>query len=420
MKMTPKTVGLVSVFVALVVIGPNSTAAEEIPPPLILAPGDGVSGDRYGYNVAISGNTLAACAPSHMHDLTQGALYIYGRTLDGWEFVEELEPEGIPAYSGFCNSGGSLSIDGPHIAVGASQEQVVLVFRRIDGQWQFSQKISNPHGTAHSDHFGAAVALKGIWMAVGLPFRDNGEIAFYRFNGEVWAHTQIWEAESWDGSRVGDVLSMTEDVLVAGKFDAPPSMDGYIGILTRSESVWSFWGSKSIADANGLGFAVGISQNRTIAASSLEEHDGYGLGSVYVWEFIDDDWVLSANLHPQNFVYWENFGRKLAISDGTLLVGKYQDDFWAEDAGAVHVYERGDRGWNLEVILDPPDPQAHAMYSYGVAASNLSWVMAAPIWSRSSRWGGFCLRHHSVRPPSRRFRNRRYLGVVVGGALMCC
>ena len=351
--------------------------ATDVPAPQVLVPGDGASGDQYGLNVAVSGKTLVVSSPMHTHDLLDGAIYVYEERGSSWVLVKELVPDDIPPTNNFGSAPGSVAIDDPHIVVGDTHSEAAYAFRKIDGEWQYTQKIPNPKGI--DNNFGDAVALSGNRLAVSYPFPGNGGIVFYDFDGSSWQYVDEICPPALEGDRLGESLSMSGDVLVAGV----PNYVGWWGtggvaVFIRSGGTWFYDDTLIVDGIDNMGWDVAISEDLTIVASSDEEFTGYGAGAVYVWEREAGDWVLAAHLHPQNVEYWESFGPYLAIHGDTILVGKHGDDYWAQNAGAVYVFKKGARWWSLDTIVDPPVFQVDQRFGQSVAASGEIWAVGAP------------------------------------------
>lgn len=139
------------------------------------------AGDRFGWSVALVGNTLAVGAPfedssatgvnSTVDDnnvLGSGAVYLFTRLNGGWRqeaYLKALLTEGND------NFGSALGLNNDDIlAVGApgtdTRRGNVYVFQKAKGAWteQISRRASNADA---NDNFGGRVALSGNTIAVG-------------------------------------------------------------------------------------------------------------------------------------------------------------------------------------------------------------------------------------------------------------
>ncbi len=63
------------------------------------------------------------------------------------------------------------------------------------------------------------------------------------------------------------------------------------------------------------------------------------------------------------------FGRSVAVSGNTIVVGAWLDGSQGENSGAAHVYVRGEEGWAFQAMLQADDGAAWNCFGYSVAIS---------------------------------------------------
>ncbi|MEL6716099.1 MAG: FG-GAP repeat protein, partial [Planctomycetota bacterium] len=153
-----------------------------------LTASNGALGDRFGDDVAVSGDRLVASAPGHG---ATGAAYVFERSGGAWSEVAVL---GLPAGSSDDGFGSDVDVDGTTVAVGAQTGNdvgTVHVFVESAGVWTLEQRIQ-PRGLTAFARFGSAVDLAGDRLAVGAPgdsatgFGLGSSWTFQRTGG-VWA-----------------------------------------------------------------------------------------------------------------------------------------------------------------------------------------------------------------------------------------
>lgn len=156
-----------------------------------------MSGDEFGNSVSLSGNTLAVGAKSQDYDATgsasasaAGAVYVYARSSSVWTQEQKLVATGTNARVTNDNFGGSVSLRGDTLAVGAPNQDsdtsgatfaanagAVYVFTRNSAVWTQQQKLV-PTGTnarIDSDNFGFSVSTSenatsdGYTIGIGAP-----------------------------------------------------------------------------------------------------------------------------------------------------------------------------------------------------------------------------------------------------------
>jgi hypothetical protein len=167
-----------------------------------LTASDGKVGDRFGYSVAIDGDTAVVGAgyADVGLKLDQGAAYVFTRSGETWTQRQKLtaSDSALGAYFG-----SSVAISGDTVVVGARGAYVdgevnqgaAYVFTRSGETWTQQQKLTASDGTAR-DHFGSSVAISGDTVVVGASQADVGgnyhQGAAYVFarSGATWTQRQ--------------------------------------------------------------------------------------------------------------------------------------------------------------------------------------------------------------------------------------
>ncbi|OPZ08853.1 MAG: hypothetical protein BWZ08_00851 [candidate division BRC1 bacterium ADurb.BinA292] len=139
-----------------------------------LQPTDAVGGMSFGAAAAIAGDSLVIGAPGI------GRAYVFERESDQWVERAKLAPFDPTGVTGF---GRSVAISNELIAVGASpgpfssHESVhgsVWIFRRVNGRWLATEKLTDPNGLPGTG-FGVAVTAVGGDVLVGAPWANAPE-----------------------------------------------------------------------------------------------------------------------------------------------------------------------------------------------------------------------------------------------------
>jgi len=130
--------------------------------------------DRFGYSVSLDEDQLAIGAYGDETD--SGSAYVFEREADGkWFEVSKLLPLEAQVFGHF---GGSLSLDGDRLAIGADGGQTnfagsAYVFEReVDGSWIEVNKLIALDGRG-GDHLGSSVSLDGERIAIGAYEDDD-------------------------------------------------------------------------------------------------------------------------------------------------------------------------------------------------------------------------------------------------------
>ncbi|MDJ0833054.1 MAG: cadherin-like beta sandwich domain-containing protein, partial [Gammaproteobacteria bacterium] len=253
-----------------------------------------------------------------------GAVYVYTRTANTWTRQAYIKASNTDQYDRF---GWSVALSGDTLAVGATGEDstatgingdqsinatggsrehthrgAAYVFTRSNGSWT-QQAYIKPTNTGQEYKFGFSVALSGDTLAVSQPYEDidlleEGAVYIYTRSGTDWSQ----QAYLQDNSYVilfGWSLDLSGDSLVVGANLGGTSTPEYVYYYNRNGNIWSqqdkleasnsgeydqFGGSLSLSgDTVAIGAqredsnATGINGNET-------NNDAILSGAVYVFQ----------------------------------------------------------------------------------------------------------------------------------------
>ncbi len=164
-----------------------------------LTPVDGVEGDVFGIDVALSGDTILVGADLHdAKALNAGAAYVYTRSESGWRLQEKLTAADGAETDIF---GVRVALSGDTALISARRDDDDLmgvdagsayVFVRTGITWRQQAKLTAPDGAA-DDRFGRSVALAGDTAVIGAMFQDDkgdnaGSAYIFTRAGDIWSH----------------------------------------------------------------------------------------------------------------------------------------------------------------------------------------------------------------------------------------
>ena len=323
--------------------------------------------DLFGINVVVSndGNTIAVTSMNESSSSTgvdgdqsdnsvmdAGAVYVFAKVESEWVQQGYLKASNTDE-NDFFGSALDLSADGSVLVVGARNEQsnsteinagesdnsgistgAVYVFSREGGSWTqqaYLKAIKAPRPSYVLD-FGRSVSLdaEGKILAVGSLYDvddSNGPVHIFERSGDIWSFKQMVAVpESSDFDDNGRAVKLSNDgkTLVVGA----PGEDSSATGVNGDES------DNSVTNA----------------------------GAVYVYEYIDGEWLKQAylkSIKPQEYM---SFGSVLSISgDGlTVAVGVSSDSSSAIGAqapnslrasGAVYIYKKNGSSWSFLQML---------------------------------------------------------------------
>ena len=262
-----------------------------------LTPNDGAADDRFGWSVDLYADTAVIGAPQD-DDLGagSGSVYVFQRTVLGWNQVDKLTATGGAAGDFF---GSAVSVFGDTIVVGALGADAVAgdsgagyVFERSGATWNQTATLTASDGTA-GNFLGTSISLAGGTAALGgtgFDIPGGRAYVFERSAGGVWGPNETARLLPSHGSPTvhfgGSVATFGDVAMVGDRLDNPGSFgSGGVYVFERSAGVWSLdtvLGDQG-PDRGGLGPVRGGGgdrrrhrRNRVSRASDREDRVGVG------------------------------------------------------------------------------------------------------------------------------------------------
>jgi len=366
-----------------------------------LGPELGAANDRFGYAVALDGDTaLVGAYRGAAAGADQGAAYAF--VLRDSRSVEQQK---LFANDGAAGDyfGAAVTLDADTLAVGVPGDDIgangeqgsVYVFTRSGAVWTFQQKLIATDGAAGAN-FGDAVALDGDTLAVGAPFANIGtgiqQGAVYAFTraGATW--TQQPRLTANDGEPFdyfGAAVALSGGALVVGAHGAKIGANddqGSAYVFTRAGATQPVWTQQQKLTANDgaaddvFGYAVALDAD-TLAVGAYGDAIGANVeqGSVYVFTRGGAGWTqqgpkLTANDGAAN----DFFGAAVALGGDTLAVGASGDAIGANvRQGSAYIFTRGGAGWTQQQKLTANDGGGEAQFGQAVGLSGNNVVIGA-------------------------------------------
>ncbi|WP_244247563.1 FG-GAP repeat protein [Leptospira yasudae] len=352
----------------------------------------GLGGGYFGYNLAISGDTMVIGAYRESSNQTT------------------------------ITNGPTASTDTSSMDSGAA-----YVFRNVSGSWiqEAYLKASNANS---NDRFGISVSISGNTIVVGASL-DGGSGSAYVFQrtGTTWVQEAILKASNFDsGDLFGSDVAINQDVIVVGaqsedsnqntitngttaSTNNSKSDSGAAYVFRRAAGVWTqeaylkapnsdngdFFGSSVSIAGNTI--AIGAYQESSQSASingttASADNSKFAAGAVYVYQRSAGIWVQEAFLKASNLDSSDRFGSSVAIVGNTLTVGAPLEDSnmgavingttASSDnsngsAGAAYVFERVGSVWSQSAYLKAPNVQGGDQFGTSVAIDGETIVVGA-------------------------------------------
>lgn len=345
------------------------------------------SGDRFGYSVSVSGDTVVVGAYEEDSNATgvngnqasnsatnAGAVYVFVKVGGVWSQQAYLKASNTGLGDQF---GYSVAISGDTVVVGAFAEDsnatgvngdqtnnsamtsgAAYVFARVGGVWS-QQAYLKASNTEQEDRYGYSVSVSGDIVVVGAPEEDSGTMGV---NGNGANNTAFESGAAYVYVRNAGVWSQ----------------QAYLKPLDTWSTDW-------------FGCAVGASGDSVVVGARFENSNAMGVngnafdasqldsGAAYVFVNVAGVWSQQAYLKASNTWGNDQFGTAVAIGGDTVVVGAWGEDSNAtgvngnqanNDAGAsgaAYVYSRSGGVWSQQAYLKASNTQGGDHFAISVA-----------------------------------------------------
>ncbi len=233
---------------------------------------------------------------------------------------------------------------------------------------------------AFDDQFGTSVAISGSTAIVGAPLDDdNGSRSGSAYLFDTSTGQQLFKLLPNDGAfddRFSISVAISGDTAVVGAhFDFDNgnwSGSAYLFDTTTGRQI-----AKLLPDdgawGDNFGYSVAISGTTAIVGAPLDDDNGHGSGSAYLFDTATSEQI--AKLLPNDGAKENNFGISVAISGETAVVGAWLDDDNGDFSGSAYVFDIA-TGRQIAKLL-PNDGAADDEFGLSVANSGTTAIVGA-------------------------------------------
>ena len=371
-----------------------------------LSPSDPATNDNFGYSVALSGNTAIIGSwkddRAAMASDDAGSAYLFRNSGTGtWTQLDKITASDADRFDQF---GSSVAIDGQTAVIGAMLKGDVggaYIFRDNGaGDWQQVDILAGSDTTMGAE-FGFSVAIAGNTAIVGAWQNDLGRGAAYVFRdngGGDWAQVaKLTANDAMPGDRFGASVAISGNTaLVGANFDSEPSIGPLIGavyVFEESGGTWSQADKLVASDAhlaNRFGSSIAINGNTAVVGATGDATGGPDSGAAYIFQRDPaQGWQETQKLLPSDPAGSDLFGAAVDITDGTVIVGAYQDDDGGLSSGSAYFFKQNSLGsWHQVAKLGARDDAAGDAFGFSVAADGTVALVGAPLSNASATDAG--------------------------------
>ncbi len=190
------------------------------------------------------------------------------------------------------------------------------------------------------------------------------------------------------GDRFGHTLAIDGDIMAVGAYrddDMCPGggscNTGSVHIYRKSNGQWTHETElhpDDLAAGDQFGRAVALSGNTLLVGSPLDDDAGSASGSAYVFTFTGGQWTQQAKLTAADAAGGDSFGDAVAIADDIAIIGALLDDHSAgNNAGSAYIFQRFKTTWTQTRKLMAQDAASADNFGNAVALNGDTIVIGA-------------------------------------------
>ena len=316
-------------------------------------------------------------------------------------FVHEAQlfGHGDPSGQPDARFGNAMSISGDTLVVGAADEETSAgpdagaahVFLRSGTTWIEQQKLMASDAEM-DDHFGDKVGISGDTMVIAASLADTPAFnagAAYVFvrTGTTWIEQQkLVPSDAAMFNQFGSAVAVSGDTIVVGAYIASTPSGANAGkayVFVRSGTTSTQQQTLLAPDAapgDYFGYAVSVAGDTALVGAVRGEGSGQSsTGSVYVFVRSGTTWNVTQELAASDGASSDLFGRSVALSTDTAIVGAPGDDAAdVPEAGSAYVFVLSGGTWTEQQKLVVSDPTENDAFGTSVSVSGETAVVGAP------------------------------------------
>lgn len=373
-------------------------------------------GDWLGFAIDIDGDTMVVGA--HGDDTRgrdAGAAHVYVRGASGWTHQATLTAADGTETDYF---GWDVAVSGNTIVVGARRDDArgmdfgsAYVFVRSGTTWLQQQKLYPSDGVA-TDRFGWSVDVEGDTALIGAvthdgPAMDSGAAYVFVRSGTTWTQqAKLTASDGTGGDFLGQELALDGNTALVGadEDNVGGTDSGSAYVFVRSGTTWTQQAKLAPSDSAAADFfanGVGLDGDTALIGAWGRDDRAADAGGAYVFVRSGTTWTQQAKLTAPDAAAGDNAGRAVALTGDVAIVASFLDDDGGVDRGAVYVYQRTGTSWAFRSETTASDGAAGDQFGWAVATDGVRVAIGAPYHDAAADSGGAAYTYslRGVTPP---------------------
>ena len=132
-----------------------------------------------------------------------------------------------------------------------------------------------------------------------------------------------------------------------------------------------------LSDQDGFGGTVALDGDTIAVAATGHDAAGLNAGAVYIYHYDGTNWTLQQKLLPAFANGQDGFGMAIGISGDRMLIGSTGNSIGGNFAGAVYAYSFDGSSWVMDQLLRPTDNDAVDFFGQSIDIDNTRAAIGA-------------------------------------------
>ncbi len=293
-------------------------------------------------------------------------------------------------FEGHNRRGVAVAIQLPYAFVGVGPHSVqpgfVLVFKKESEIWQQHDFIQLSDQA--TENFGRRMQLVGDYLAIAAPgdreqaVRGGAVYIMKRIEEDWVLETKLQPEVGVPNLSFGDIMSFDGRFLVVGT----PSSDefgndaGAVYVYENTTEGWQFLTQLQGEEEDALfGRAVAVDNGTILVGASKKTttaSNGFTMvraGAVYVYKWIQDEWVYTELLTSDQPIVGQNFGKTIGLKDTVAVIGASDIIIDGTRKSSAYIFEEGlEQSWQQKQILSVPGLEGAFAEAYDFTGNYLA------------------------------------------------
>ena len=193
---------------------------------------------------------------------------------------------------------------------------------------------------------------------------------------------KLFASDAQNHDQLGSSVAMVGNTVFVGapEEDFAGIDSGAVYVYTRSGSTWTQ--VQKLAASDGVSyteFGTSVAVQGDLLVVGAKGGDGVvlGTGAAYAFRLVAGVWTEESKFFANDGANGDWFGRSIALSNDTAVVGTFYTDAPLTDSGAVYVFVRNGTTWAQEARIVPADSTVNAYAGISVAVEGDTLVFGA-------------------------------------------